>query len=63
MDATEYLNKPSLLLVSLDPTKAMFATVETSLRMEIELFIKTKEYHWRSIVSLLNISAIMKDIR
>jgi hypothetical protein len=63
MDKTELLNKPSIALVSLDLARAMSPRGETSLDLEMELFLKTTEYSWMGIISLLNIPAIMKDIR
>jgi hypothetical protein len=63
VDGTEHLSKPSIMLVSLDPMRAMSQTGETSLDLKMGLFLKTMEYSWMSIVLLLNIPAIMKDIR
>jgi hypothetical protein len=65
VDETEHLAEPALTWGSLHPT-AMSPRGETSLQLETELFLKTKDYAWKSIVlleSLLNIPAIMKDIR
>jgi hypothetical protein len=59
----EYLNECSVMLISLDPEKAMSPRGETTLDLEAELLLKTKDYSWRSIVSLLNILVIMKNIR
>ena len=42
---------------------AMFPRGETSLQLEMELFLKTKDYAWKFVISLLNILAIMKNIR
>jgi hypothetical protein len=51
------------MLISLDPEKAMSPRGETTLDLEAELLLKTKDYSWRSIISLLNIPAIMKNIK
>ena len=47
----------------LDPVKAMSPRGETTLDLKAELLLKTKDYSWRSIVSLVNILAIMKNIK
>jgi hypothetical protein len=62
VDETEHLSKRSVTLISLDPVKAMSLKGETTLDLKAELLLKTKDYSWRSIVSLLNIPAIMKNI-
>jgi hypothetical protein len=59
---TEHLAKPARTLGSLHPN-AMSTREETSVPLETEFFLKTKDYTWKSVISLLNISAIMKDIR
>jgi hypothetical protein len=58
----EHLAEPSHTFASLHPN-AMSPRGETSVPLETELFLKTKDYAWKSVVSLLNIPAIMKDIR
>jgi hypothetical protein len=63
VDETEHLSEPSIMLVSLDPARAMSPRGETSLDLKIELFLKTIEYSWTGIILLLNIPTIMKDIR
>jgi hypothetical protein len=51
MDGTEYLTEPTHTLVSLHPN-AMSPRGETSMPLETELFLKTKDYAWKSIVSI-----------
>ena len=63
MDETEYLNKYAITLILLDLAKAMSSREQTILDLEIELLSKTKNYSWRSIISLVNIFTIMKNIR
>ena len=63
VDKTEHLNKRSVTLILLDPVKAMSPRGETTLDLKAELLLKTKDYSWRSIILLLNISTIMKNIR
>jgi hypothetical protein len=63
VDETEHLSECSVTLILLNPAKAMSPRGETTLDLEAELLLKTKDYSWRSIISLLNILAIMKNIR
>jgi hypothetical protein len=63
VDETAHLSERSVAIISLDPVKAMSPKRETTLDLEAELLIKTKDYSWSSIVSLLNIPAVMKNIR
>jgi hypothetical protein len=63
VDETAYLSERSITIISLDATKAMSPKGEITLDLEAELLIKTKDYSWSSIVSLLNIPAVMKNIR
>lgn len=58
----EYLAEPACILGSLHPN-AMSPRGETFVPLEMEFFLKTKDYAWKSVVLLLNILAIMKDIR
>jgi hypothetical protein len=44
VDKTEHLSKPVVMLVSLDPTRAMSSMGETTLDLEAELLWKTKIY-------------------
>jgi hypothetical protein len=63
VDEMENLSKRSVTLISLDPERAMSPTEETTVDLEAKLLLKTKDHSWRSIVSLLNILVIMKNIR
>jgi hypothetical protein len=63
VDETAHLNKRSVTIILLDPAKAMSPKGETTLDLEAELLIKTKDFSWSSIVSVLNIPAVMKNIR
>jgi hypothetical protein len=63
VDETEHLSERSVILILLDPAKAMSPREETTLGLEVEPLLKTKDYSWRSIISLLNIPAIMKNIK
>jgi hypothetical protein len=62
VDETAHLSERSITIISLDPVKAMSLKGETNVDLEAELLIKTKDYSWSSIVSLLNIPAVMKNI-
>jgi hypothetical protein len=62
VDETEHMAEPARSLGSLH-LNAMSPKGETSVPLETKLFLKTKDYAWKSVVSLLNILAIMKDIR
>ena len=63
VDKTEHLQEHSVTIISLDPANAMSSRGETTLDLEAELFLKTRDFSWESIVSLLNIPGIMKNIR
>ena len=62
VDKMEYLAEPAHTLVSLHPN-GMSPRGVTFMLLETEFFPKTKDYAWKSIVSLLNLPAIMKNIR
>jgi hypothetical protein len=62
VDETAHLSERSVTIISLDPANAMSPKGETTLDLEAELLIKTKEYSWSSIISLLNIPTVMKNI-
>jgi hypothetical protein len=62
IDETEHLVELAHTFGSLHPN-AMSPREETSVPLETELFLKTKDYAWKFVVSLLNIPAIKKDIR
>jgi hypothetical protein len=44
MNETEHLSKLAVMLVSLDPPRAMSPTGETTLDLKAELLLKTKDY-------------------
>jgi hypothetical protein len=54
VDETEHLSELSVMLISWDPARAMSSTGETTVDLEAELLLKTKDYSWRSLVLLLN---------
>jgi hypothetical protein len=62
VDKMEHLTEPACTFGSLHPI-AMSPKGEMSLPLETELILKTKDYAWKSVVLLLNIPAIMRDIR
>lgn len=62
VDVTEHLAKPACTLDSLH-LNDMFPREDTSIPLETELFFKTNNYIWKSVVSLLNILAMKKDIK
>jgi hypothetical protein len=55
VDETEHLSKRSITIILLDPAKAMSPRGETTLDLEAELLLKTKDYSWGSIVIMKNI--------
>jgi hypothetical protein len=63
MDETEHLSERFVTLILLAPAKAKSSREETTLDLKTELLLKTKDYSWRSIASLLNIPTATKNIR
>lgn len=62
VDKRDHLSKCAVMLILLDPAKAMSPRGETIVDLEAELLLKTKDYSWKSIALLLNIPMVMKNM-
>lgn len=63
VDEMEYHSELSVMLILLHPVRAMSLIGETTVELEVELLLKTKDYSWRSIVSLLNRAKLVRELR